>query len=291
MKIEVSGLRLDYGDVTALRDLTFTLDAGKIYGLLGRNGSGKTSLLSVLAAFRRQTAGTVLVGGRPVFENSKVTPDICLIRDTGETVDIGTANDALYFAEWLRPRWDAAYAESLMDRFRLTRKMKVGSMSKGQRSALGVVVGLASRAPITMFDESYLGMDAPSRHAFYDELLTDYMANPRTIILSTHLIEEAGALFEEVVIIDRGRLVLHEDSERLLARGTAVTGPAAQVDAFTAGLTTLGEKRLGGTKSTMIYGELDDAQRRKAREAGLELGPSAMQDLFIRLTEPEGEPS
>jgi ABC-2 type transport system ATP-binding protein len=284
MRIDVEDLVLRYDSVTALDRLTFSLESGKIYGLLGRNGSGKTSLLSVLAAFRKKSAGTVRIDGQPVFENASLTRQISLIRDTGETVDLGTAEDALYFAEWLRPRWDGDYARSLMDLFGLTPKMKVSAMSKGKRSAMGVIVGLAGRAPLTMFDESYLGMDAPSRQAFYDALLADYMTHPRTIILSTHLIEEVSALFEEVLIIDKGRLVVQEESQRLLSRGTAVIGPTSQVDAFTTGLTLLGVKQLGPTKSAMIYGDLDDAQRRKAVEAGLTLGPIAMQELFIHLT-------
>ncbi|MFI6387306.1 ATP-binding cassette domain-containing protein [Nonomuraea sp. NPDC050540] len=284
MRIEARDLVLRYGEVTALDRLTFELEGGKIYGLLGRNGSGKTSLMSVLSAFRKQSAGTVLLDGAPVWENPAVTGAVSLIRDAGESVDLGTAADALYFAEWLRPTWDAAYAKELMELFELRPKTSVKAMSKGQRSAMGVVVGLASRAPLTMFDESYLGMDAPSRHAFYDALLADYMAHPRTIILSTHLIEEVSPMFEEVVIIDRGRLIVHEETERLLARGHAVTGAAAAVDEFVAGLTILGEKVLGPTKSAMVYGELDAARRRKAAEAGLTLGPIAMQELFIHLT-------
>ncbi|GIH92322.1 ATP-binding cassette domain-containing protein [Planobispora siamensis] len=289
MNVEVRDLRVDYGEVRAVDGMTFSLDEGKIYGLLGRNGSGKTTLMSVLAGFRRESGGTVRVGGRPVFENGKVTSEICLIRDAGETIDIDKVDDALYFAEWLRPRWDAAYADELLERFGLRRKMSVKAMSKGQRSALGVVVGLAGRSPLTMFDESYLGMDAPSRYAFYDALLADFMAHSRTIILSTHLIEEYSSLFEEVMIIDRGRLVVQEESQTLLSRGTAVTGPADRVEEFTAGLTVLNTRRLGPTASAMVYGDLDEARRRKARETGLELGPIAMQDLFVHLTEPSGD--
>ncbi|MBG0832419.1 ABC transporter ATP-binding protein [Planomonospora sp. ID67723] len=289
MKIEVNGLRVDYHDVRAIDGMTFSLDAGKIYGLLGRNGSGKTTLLSVLAGFRRESGGTVRVGGRPVFENPEVTREVCLIGDAGETIDIDKVEDAIYFAEWLRPHWDAAYAEELLDRFGLERKMSVKALSKGKRSALGVVVGLAGRSPLTMFDESYLGMDAPSRYVFYDALLADFMEHPRTVILSTHLIEEVGSLLEEVMIIDRGGLVLHEESQTMLSRGTSVTGPADRVEAFTGGLTVLNTRRLGSTASATVYGDLDDARRRQAREAGLELGPIAMQDLFAYLTEPAGD--
>ncbi|GAA2783405.1 ABC transporter ATP-binding protein [Nonomuraea dietziae] len=281
MRIDIDNLKVAYGETVAIDSLSLRLDTGKIYGLLGRNGAGKTSLLSVLAGFRRHSGGTVLADDSPIFENWLTTREISLIRDAGETVNLGTVEDALYFAEDVRPRWDAAYAQELIDLFKLDRKKNVKSMSKGQRSAVGVVVGLASRAPLTMFDESYLGMDAPSRQAFYDALLADFMAHPRTIILSTHLIEEVSSLFEEVVIIDKGRLVVHSPADELLAMGSAVTGPAEQVEEFTRDLTVLGSKQLGPTRSVMVYGPLDHAE---ARKAGLETGPIAMQELFIHLT-------
>jgi ABC-2 type transport system ATP-binding protein len=284
MRVDVDDLVLRYGTVTALDRMSFGLDGGKIYGLLGRNGSGKTSLLSILGAFRRQTSGQARVGGSPVFENPAVTSGVCLVRESGECIDLGTAEDAFYFAEWLRPNWDGDYARSLLDLFGIHPKTNVKSMSKGQRSAMGVVVGLASRAPLTMFDESYLGMDAPARQAFYDAVLADYMAHPRTIILSTHLIEEVSDLFEEVLIIDGGKLLVHEESATLLARGHTVTGPVDRVEAFTSGLTVLGEKTLGPTRSAMVYGELDAERRRTATATGLDLGPIGMQELFIHLT-------
>lgn len=285
--IEVSDLRLRYGNVTALDGLTFILSGAKIYGLLGRNGSGKTSLLSVLAAFCKASAGTVLIGGQPVFENPIVTRDVCLIRSTCDTVGRSDrVAAALSFAEHLRPNWDADYAAALADRFRLPLRKTIGGLSRGQRSALGATLGLAARAPVTMFDESHLGMDAPTRYAFYDEVLTDFIAHPRTIIISTHLIDEVSSLFEEVLIIDDGRLVLHEEAEALRSRGAAVTGPAEAVDRLVNGLTVLGERRLGPTKSTTIYSAIDDALRAQARTAGLDLGPIGLQDLFVHLTEP-----
>jgi ABC-2 type transport system ATP-binding protein len=289
--IEVDGLQLRYGTTTALDDLSFTLSGGKIYGLLGRNGSGKTSLLSVLAAFRKASGGTVLIDGQPVFENPRITRQVCLIRETGDTGDKGDrVSEALHTAEHLRPGWDSEYAASLVDRFEVPLGKKIGELSLGQRSALGMTFGLASRAPVTLFDESQLGMDAPSRAAFHDELLADFMARPRTIVVSTHLIDELSPLFEEVVIIDDGRLVLKDETEALRARGAAVTGPAEAVDRFVAGRTVLGERRLGRTKSAMVYGGLDDRHRRQARDAGLDLGPIALQDLFVHLTQPSGGP-
>ena len=289
--IEVRGLQLRYGTVTALDDLSFTLPGGRIYGLLGRNGSGKTSLLSVLAAFRRQSAGSVLIDRQPVFENPSITRQVCLVRETGDPGDNGErVREVLDTAARLRAGWDGAYADELVARFQVPRDKKLAELSLGQRSALGMIFGLAARAPVTLFDESHLGMDAPSRAAFHDELLADFIAHPRTIVISTHLIDELSPLFEEVLIIDEGRLVLKDETEVLRARGAAVTGPAEAVDRFVAGRTVLGERRLGRTKSATVYGGLDEHHRREARDAGLDLDPIALQDLFIHLTQPTGGP-
>jgi ABC-2 type transport system ATP-binding protein len=289
--IEVRGLQLRYGTVTALDDFSFTLPGGRIYGLLGRNGSGKTSLLSVLAAFRRQSAGSVLIDGQPVFENPSITRQVCLVRETGDPGDRGErVREVLDTAARLRTGWDGDYADELVARFQVPRDKKLDQLSLGQRSALGMIFGLAARAPVTLFDESHLGMDAPSRAAFHDELLADFVAHPRTIVISTHLIDELSPLFEEVLIIDEGRLLLKDETEVLQARGAAVTGPAEAVDRFVAGHTVLGERRLGRTKSATVYGRLEDHHRREARDAGLDLDPIALQDLFIHLTQPSGGP-
>ncbi|MFC0105780.1 ATP-binding cassette domain-containing protein [Kibdelosporangium aridum] len=289
MRIETKDLRLRYGSTTSLDGLTITLDGRKIYGLLGRNGSGKTSLLSVLAALRKQSSGTVLIDGEPVFENWRISRQVCLIRTNVDTLgQFARVEAALEFAGQLRPNWDAGYAASLLERFNLPASKTIGALSRGQRSTLGAVLGLAARTPVTLFDESHLGMDAPNRHAFYDELLSDFMAHPRTFVISTHLIEEVGSLFEEVVIIDEGRLVLHDDVDTLRSRGAAVTGPAAAVDRIVNGHTVLSERELGPTKSTTIYGPIDDELRERARAAGLELGPVGLQDLVVHLTRPGG---
>lgn len=285
--ITATELTLDYGDTRAIDGLSFTLDGGKIYGLLGRNGSGKTSLASVIAAFRRPTSGNVTVGGDEPFENAAVTSQICLIREAGDVFESDPVKRVLEFAADFRPHWDAELAAKLVDRFELPQKKRITSLSRGMRSALGVVLGLASRAPVTMFDEVHLGMDAPSRYAFYEELLNDYLAHPRTIVLSTHLIEEVASLFEEVLIIDHGRLVVHEPADDLRERGVAVTGRAADVESFTREMTILNTQQLGGTTQVTVYGDLDEEQRRRASDAGLELGPVPLQDLFVHLTDPK----
>jgi len=289
--VETRGLTLRYGDTTAVDGLTVTFEGGRIHGLLGRNGAGKTSLLSVMAGFRDATDGEALIDGEPVFENPRAMSQTCLIRSSGDTVDhdwpADRVRDALALAAAMRPNWDDAYAARLLDRFEVDRRKRVGELSRGKRSALAVTLGLASRAPVTLFDESYLGMDAPSRYAFYDELLADIMAHPRTVVISTHLIEEVARLFERVIIIDRGQLLLADDADAVRARGASLTGPALEVDGLVGSARVLASRQLGPTKQVTVYGELADDLATRARQVGVEVGPATLQDLFVHLTDPE----
>jgi ABC-2 type transport system ATP-binding protein len=283
--ITTSALQVRFGDATALHPLDLDLPAGRIYGLLGRNGAGKTTLLSVLAGFRKPSSGAVLLDGEPVFENVRATTRICLIRDDGMVGDAtDNLRDILAMATMLRPTFDPAYAAELLDRFGLSARQRLGALSRGQRSAFAIVTGLASRAPLTMFDEAHLGMDAANRQLFHDELLRDYLAHPRTFVLSTHLIEEQSPLFEQVLILHEGRLLLRADLDDLRERGVSVTGPAGVADDFVYGLTVLSERTLGPTKQVTVFGGLDAERRALAGTYALELGPVAVQDLFIHLT-------
>jgi ABC-2 type transport system ATP-binding protein len=284
--IEIRDLIVRYGSTVAVDDVSLDLPTGKIYGLLGRNGSGKTSLLSALASYRRPAAGTVRVDGADAFENPAVMRDTCFIRDTLDANDADRVRTLLCFASWMRPGWDAGYAAELIDLFEIDPAKRTSALSRGQRSAVGVVLGLASRAPLTILDETYLGMDAVARAAFYRVLLADYLAHPRTIIMSTHLIEEVADLFERVIIVDRGRVLLHEETDALRGRGVTVTGPAAAVSAFAAGHVELGSQSLGGVRAVTLDWRPAPADVARGEAAGLTFGPVGLQDLFIHLTSP-----
>lgn len=281
--VEVRDLTVRYGRATAVDNVSLRLEPGVVYGLLGRNGAGKTSLLSTIAAFQRASSGSVLVDGEDPYENARVMAGIALVREGGDFPE-EKVRGVLDFAARLRPHWSAELAAELVDRFELPLDKKPTQLSRGKRSALGVVVGLASRAPLTMFDEAYLGLDAPSRYAFYDALLADYAAHPRTIVLSSHLIEEVERLFERVIILDQGTVLLEEDAEDLRSRGRTVTGPRDEVEAFVTGLRVVGRAQLGRTLQATVVGDLPPGAEQRAVEAGLELGSVPLQDLFVHLT-------
>jgi len=283
-RVEVRDLTVRYRDTTALDGIDLTIEPGTITALIGRNGSGKTSLLSVLAAFRRATSGTVLVDGADPWEDERVMGEVCLVRESGDLLDEYAVRDNIAFLRGARERWSDELAGTLMDTFELDPRKKLSALSRGKRSAFGVVVGLASRTPLTLLDEVHLGMDAPSRYAFYDAMLADYVEHPRTIVLSSHLVEEVQRLAEHVVVLHEGRVLVTDEVETLRGRGTTVTGPSDAVDAFADGRTVIGRQELGRTAQVTLYGDLDrDAVVAAGRE-GLELGPVDLQDLFVHLT-------
>jgi ABC-2 type transport system ATP-binding protein len=279
--VSVSGLSRRYRDQVALRDVSVSVEDGSMIGLLGRNGAGKTTLLRILAGQEIATSGDVRVYGASPYENEDVLGRLVLVREDQLYPDLKVAH-ALRAASWFYPNWDGALADTLLADFGLRAGKSIKRLSRGMRSALGIVIGLAARADLTLFDEPYAGLDAVARQIFYDRLLADYAAHPRTVILSTHLIDEAAALFEGIVVIDRGRVVLDAAADGLRGVASTVSGPSLAVDAFVADRPVWERRRLGSQSSVVMVGALTAADREKARSLGLDLVPLSLQQLVVR---------
>ncbi|MFI5274532.1 MAG: ABC transporter ATP-binding protein, partial [Ktedonobacterales bacterium] len=252
--VEVRQVTKSYRNVTAVNAVSFAIEAGKIYGLLGRNGAGKTTIMQIITAQLFATSGDVKVFGEAPYENSRVLSQICFVKDSQTYPKYYRVLDVLEVAPLFFPKWDREYALALIEAFRLPLNRRMKALSRGMLSAAGIVVGLASRAPLTIFDEPYLGLDAVARGIFYERLLEDYAEHPRTVILSTHLIDEVSRLLEHILVIDQGRLILDEEAEALRGRAFAVVGPAATVAAYTAGKDVLDRQPLGGLVSATVMG-------------------------------------
>jgi ABC-2 type transport system ATP-binding protein len=278
--IAATGLTRRYRDHVALDDVSLTVGAGSITGLLGRNGAGKTTLLRILAGQEFASAGEVNVLGAPPAENEDVLRRMVLIREDLAYPDIKVRH-ALRAASWFYPNWDASLASLLLDDFSLPPGKAVKKLSRGMRSALGITIGLAARAEVTLFDEPYAGLDAVARQVFYDRLLADYAEFPRTIVLSTHLIDEAAALFENVIVIDRGRVVLDAAADGLRGVATRVSGPSLAVDSFTEDRPVWERRRLGSQASVVMVGPLSDADIVRAGSLGLDLTPLTLQQIVV----------
>jgi ABC-2 type transport system ATP-binding protein len=272
-----------FGSLRAVDDVSFTVEENKIYGLLGRNGAGKTTLMQLLTGQDFATHGDIRVFGETPVENAHVLQRISFIKESQRYPEDFRVKHVFRSAPWFFANWDADFAERLIEDFRLPIGQRIKKLSRGQLSSIGVIVGLAARAPLTFFDEPYLGLDAVARQIFYDRLLADYAENPRTVILSTHLIDEVANLLEHVLVIDRGRIIIDQDAESLRGTATAVVGPARAVDAFVGTREVLHRDAIGGLASVTVAG-LDPSERSAASAAGLELTSVSLQQLIIRRT-------
>ena len=281
--IDVSGLTKRFGSVTAVDDATFSVAENKIYGLLGRNGAGKTTLMQLLTGQDFATSGEIKVFGQSPVENASVLQRVSFIKESQRYPDDFRAKHVFKSAPWFFSNWDQEFAEQLIADFRLPLNRRIKKMSRGQVSAIGVIVGLASRAPLTFFDEPYLGLDAVARQTFYDRLLADYAEHPRTVVLSTHLIDEVSNLLEHVLVIDEGRIIIDEDAEALRGSATTLVGTSGAVDGFVGSREVLHRDAIGGLASVTVMG-LTQKERTDATAAGLELAPVSLQQLIIRRT-------
>src|SRR5699024_767921 len=284
MNIKAVNLGLNYGRERILRDMNFEINEPKMYGLLGRNGVGKTSLLSLIGSFREPTSGQLFINGEIPFENAQIMQQVTFMYEKDFTGETGDPSSVVKDISRYRPRFDIEYAMDLLRKFKLEGKKSISKLSKGKQSAFNVVVGLASRSPITIFDEVYLGIDAQARDLFYKELLKDQELYPRIIFLSTHLVSEMDYLFDEVIIIKDGNILLKESYDNIVSRGVTVMGSKHVVDEYIEGKEVLHVEQLGDTKSVTLYGALSEAEKARATKVGLNIDSVSLHDLFIQLT-------
>jgi ABC-2 type transport system ATP-binding protein len=285
--ISAAGLSRRYRGQLALDQVNFDIEPGSITGLLGRNGAGKTTLLRIVAGQEFPSSGRVAVLGDSPVDSEKVLRQMVFVREDQRYPDYGSGpgfqvRHALRAASWFYPNWDAELAAELVADFCLPPSRKVTKLSRGMRSALGIVIGLAARAEVTLFDEPYAGLDPVARKLFYDRMLADYATHPRTVLLSTHLIDEAAGLMERVLVIDHGAIVLNAAADEVRGSATSVSGPGIAMAEFTAGRTVWERRRIGSQESAVVAGALDDTDRARARSLRLHLEPLTLQQVVVQ---------
>jgi ABC-2 type transport system ATP-binding protein len=281
--LRIAGVSRRFGKTQALADVSFEVPENQICGLLGRNGAGKTTLMSILAGHDRADAGSVQVFGTDPFEHAIAMSSVSFIRDNQRYPDDYYLKHVLRVGPLFHENWSVEVADEVVERFRLPAKPPVKKYSRGQLSALGVLIGLASRAPLTVFDEPYLGLDATARQTFYELLIREYSEHPRTILMSTHLIDEMDSLLERVVVLDRGRLVRNETVEDAQRAAYLASGPADAVEKVVAGSRVLRTHRVGGLVSVTVEGPLTPELSEAASSSGVQLQRATLQDFVAAL--------
>ena len=277
--ITMDAVSRNFGRVRALADVTFTVPEHSIVGLLGRNGAGKTTIMSLLAGQDRPTSGRVTVLEHNPFEHAPTLAQISYVRDNQRYPDDYRLHHVMRIAPDFAPQWSPEIAAELVDGFRIPAKTPIKKLSRGQLSSVAIMLGLASRAPVTLLDEPYLGLDVGARELFHRILIRDYEEHPRTVIFSTHLIEESDSLFDRILIMDAGRVALDADSDEARVSAWVMTGTTDAVSRIAAHAQPLATTTVGGLMSATGAGHLNEDVLARASESGIHIAPATIQQL------------
>lgn len=277
-RLEIKNISKNFGDVKALSNVTLNIEENKIYGLLGRNGAGKTTLLNIINNRIYPDEGTITLNGENVIENDKALSNLFYISENLLYPESMKVKNIFKWSKEFYPQFDMNYAYSLVEKFELMDNKKVTSLSTGYKSIFKNIVALSVNTPFVFFDEPVLGLDANHRELFYRCLIEKYSTEPFTAVISTHLIEEAANLIEDVLIIKKGELIKNDTKDNLISQGYSVSGPTAIVDSYISDKSTIGSDTLGGLKTAYIIGTPEKLPD------NLEVSKMDLQKLFIQLT-------
>ena len=288
--LQAQGVTKVYGKKEALKGVDISFRPNCIYGLIGRNGAGKTTLLGCLTGQARPTSGQITYGGQPVWENERALGEICFSRELSQMLFLGQntykVKDYLRAAKIYYPHWNEFYAQTLVEQFGLDCKKKIRSLSKGMLSMVTIVIAMASNAPITILDEPVAGLDIIAREQFYKVLLEDYQKTGRTFIVSTHILDEASPIFEEVVFLNDGKILESGNTEELIAQFHYVMGTQQEIDSVLRELKVkaISQEMLGKSKGVVVR---CSAEQLLSLQEKYDITVSGMnlQKVFVALTD------
>ena len=282
--IEIKNVSKRYKSVTALDNISFSFEFGKIYGFLGRNGAGKSTLINIIANRIFADQGEILIDGIPAKENMGIHEKIFCMSEADLYDRDLKVKDHFKWTDRFYDDFDLNKAFEYAQKFNLDTNKRFKALSKGYQSIFKLIIALSLHVPYIIFDEPVLGLDANHRELFYHLLLQEFENNERTYIIATHLIEEISNIIEEVVFIDKGKILLQEPVEELLEKGYSVSGLAQEVDRYCDGKDVVGYDLLGGLKIAYVLG------KKSALPEGSNLQISAinLQKMFVKMTEKGG---
>ena len=274
-----------YGKLKAIDHLSIEIEENKITGLIGRNGAGKTTLLKMIVGYLKPTSGELKVFSQNPFNSLAVSANSIFVDDAMTFPDSFTLIDILKEVVPFYANWNSNLAKGLFDYYSFNPLQPHSNLSKGSKSTFNSILGIASRCPLTIFDEPTTGMDSAVRKDFYRALLKDYLEYPRTIILSSHLLSEIEGILEDILLIDNGTKRLHLSVMELKDLAVGIRGNAQAVLSFVEGKEIIYREEFAkGSLYVVIRRELIQQQFEQMRQSGLEVIPVSMDDLCVYLT-------
>lgn len=282
--IKLENVSFSYGNTPALKNVNISETKPIIIGLWGRNGSGKTTLMKLLSGLENIDAGSINVNGITPYNNNEAMKNVTYMQENHPFSILWNVEDALHYGALFNNNWDKALAENLVAVFELPRKKKIKQFSKGMQTMVQIVIGLASKSPITILDEPTNGLDAYMRKQFNDVLLDTYEEDPRLIILSTHHIDEIQALCEKIAIIDQQTIIRYEETEMLKMHGVHLSGLVTAIEPLIEGHTILEKRKLGKQINVMIDDVFSEEWKLRAKEADVIVEKAPLQDYLVNYT-------
>jgi ABC-2 type transport system ATP-binding protein len=273
--IEAHGLRKAFGATIALDGVDLRVEEGRILGLIGPNGAGKTTALNAILGLIPYQGKLKVLGRDPWTERERLMCDVCFISDVAVLPRWIRVSQALDYVAGVHPRFDRAKAEHFLARTTISRASKVRELSKGMVAQLHLALVMAIDARLLVLDEPTLGLDILYRKQFYDSLLNDYFDRSRTILLTTHQVEEIEHVLTDVMFINRGRIVFNRSIEELEARYLEVSVRPEQL-AAARGLKPIYEREMLG-RSTLLFDHVD---RQQLAALG-DVRTAGLADLFV----------
>jgi len=273
--MEARGLRKSFGATVALAGVDLTVGEGRILGLIGPNGAGKSTALNAMLGLTPYEGSLSVLGLDPWTQREKLMREVCFIADVAVLPRWMKVSQALDYVAGVHPRFDRAKAERFLDRTTIKRASKVRELSKGMVAQLHLALIMAIDARLLVLDEPTLGLDLLYRKQFYDSLLNDYFDHSRTIIVTTHQVEEIQDILTDLAFIDRGRIVLQGAMEELEARYAELMVTPEQLAAARA-LGPIHERQVFG-RGVLLFDRVD----RKHLEPLGEVRSASIADLFV----------
>ncbi|MDP5275323.1 ABC transporter ATP-binding protein [Chengkuizengella axinellae] len=277
--LETKNVIKNYRKTKAVRNLSIKLEENTIYGLLGRNGAGKTTLLNLLTGHKFPDSGEIKGFGKTLNKGDSLQ-EICYIKDNHQFFEESKVIQLLNFAAPFYEHWDWNFANELLRQFELDPNKKFKKLSRGMKSTVGIMIGLASRAPITIFDEPLLGLDAVMREKFYDILLKDYAEHPRTILMSTHLIDEISKVVEKVMILETGSIKLFDDMDTIRNKSYFVSGKSDVVESILKHKNVIHKDQHGKITIAAVFNTMSKQEIMEAEELELSVEGMSLQKFF-----------
>ncbi|HEV3020544.1 MAG TPA: ABC transporter ATP-binding protein [Burkholderiaceae bacterium] len=282
--IEARGLRKTFGTTIALDGIDLRVEEGRILGLIGPNGAGKSTALNAMLGLTPYQGELKVLGRDPWSERDQLMRDVCFIADVAVLPRWLRVSQALDYLAGVHPRFDRAKAESLLTKTAIRRASKIRELSKGMVAQLHLALVMAIDARLLVLDEPTLGLDILYRKQFYDSLLNDYFDRGRTIVVTTHQVEEIQHVLTDVMFIDRGRIVLNRSMEEFESRYLEVMVHPDRIAAARA-LKPIQERQVFG-RSILLFDQVD---RRLLDNLG-DVRTASIADLFVAvMSNPAGQ--